>query len=82
MTKETWINHIKETENIIPPSQGGSKGDWQNALEIHKSMNCRECAARAKTRRANLQRKNRDDVYRSCGLTKVIGAVSGSTYWE
>lgn len=82
MTKDKWIEHMKETEGILPPSQGGSRGDWDNALDIHKSMKCQACAERAKTRRANTSRKVRDDVMRSCGLTKVRGAVSGRIYWE
>jgi hypothetical protein len=81
MTKESWINHIKETENIIPPSQGGSKGDWDNAISIHRSMNCAACKDRAKTRKATMNRKIRDDVMASCGLVKVRGAMGG-TYYE
>jgi len=36
----------------------------------------------AKRKRRNASRKERDDVMRSLGLTKVKGAVSGRTYWE
>ena len=31
---------------------------------------------------ASYQRKLKDDLMRSCGLTKVRGAVSGKIYWE
>jgi hypothetical protein len=33
-------------------------------------------------KRKNQARKDRDDIRRSMGLTKVKGAVSGKTYWE
>lgn len=82
MTKQKWFEHMKETENVIPPSQGGSRGDWNYALDKHKSMKCAACADRAKTRRATMNRKVREDVYRSAGLIKVYGAVSGRVYWE
>jgi hypothetical protein len=51
---------------------------------IHKAdcPDCKECAARKKTRKANSNRQAREDALRSCGLTKVIGSVSGSVYWE
>lgn len=32
-------------------------------------------------KKRNLARKERDEVMRSCGLTKVKGALGG-TYWE
>ena len=38
--------------------------------------------ARRKTQRASINRRMRDDAYRSCGLTKVYGSVSGKVYWE
>lgn len=31
---------------------------------------------------ASVQRKAKDSVYESFGLTKVRGAVSGKVYWE
>ena len=37
---------------------------------------------RRKTKRASANRRMRDDAMRSCGLTKVYGAVSGKVYWE
>lgn len=36
----------------------------------------------AKRKKRNAARKERDDVMRSLGLTKVRGEVSGRTYWE
>jgi hypothetical protein len=38
--------------------------------------------ARRKTQRASANRSVREDAMRSCGLTKVYGAVSGKVYWE
>jgi hypothetical protein len=81
MTKEAWIEHIRNTEGILPPSKGGSKGDWDYALDLHKSMACRECAARNRTRMANMNRKIKDGIMRDMGLVKVRGALGG-TYYE
>lgn len=36
----------------------------------------------AKRKKRNAARKERDDVMKSLGLTKVRGAVSGRIYWE
>jgi hypothetical protein len=44
-------------------------------------MNCAACKDRAKTRKATMNRKIRDDVMASCGLVKVRGAMGG-TYYE
>ena len=43
-----------------------------------------EIAAKKKAaaKRARQNRKVRDDLMESIGLTKVKGAVSGKTYWE
>ena len=37
---------------------------------------------KAAAKRARQNRKERDEVMKSCGLTKVRGAVSGKIYWE
>ena len=42
----------------------------------------KEIRDKAKRERANLRRKQRDELMRSLGLTKVRGAVSGRVYWE
>jgi hypothetical protein len=34
------------------------------------------------TKKIKLTRKEKDDIYRSMGLIKVRGAVSGKIYWE
>jgi len=62
-----------------------TKAQWQaHRAERgpHPEAGCAECAARRKTKRASASKRFREDVYRSCGLVKVIGAVSGQTYWE
>jgi len=82
MTKENWIKHMEEISGLIRPSFGGSQQAWIDFRNGHKSTNCPICKDRAKTKRANSNRKAKEDVYRSCGLTKVIGSVSGSVYWE
>ena len=81
MTKENWIRHMEET-GAVRPSLGGSKAAWQGVIAEHRAAGCEMCKARAKTQRANSSRKAREDCYRSAGLTKVIGSVSGSVYWE
>ena len=86
MTKETWIRHIEDVTGHIRPSadNGSIAGDWKQAVALHKELrpDCEDCKARRKTYRASKNRKAREDVYKSCGLTKVIGSVSGQTYWE
>ena len=62
-----------------------TKAQWQahrDSTEPHIPAGCPECQARMKTKRANARKRDRDDAYRSCGLVKVIGSVSGRTYWE
>jgi hypothetical protein len=62
-----------------------TKQAWQEHYKTqgpHDGADCAECQARKRTKRASRLRRERDDVMRSCGLTKVIGAVSGRTYWE
>lgn len=62
-----------------------TKTEWQKhraEAGPHAPETCAECQARLKTKRANARRRFREDAYRSCGLVKVIGAVSGRTYWE
>jgi len=57
--------------------------EGQNSAHEHGMNAARETFARAKKNaRANQNRKNRDDLMGSLGLTKVKGAVSGKTYWE
>jgi hypothetical protein len=81
MTKEKWIEHMEES-GMVRPSRGGDKEAWKELISYHKLIGCESCKARAKTRKANSNRKAREDCYRSAGLVKVRGAVTGAVYWE
>ena len=62
-----------------------TKTQWQaHRAEAgpHDAKGCDQCKARLKTKRASASKRSREDAYRSCGLVKVIGSVSGRTYWE
>ena len=86
MTKEQWIEHIEKTCNVERPRPAINAlgGTWKEAVAYHRLIqpNCPDCKARRKTRRANNNRKDREECYKSAGLTKVYGAVSGNIYWE
>ena len=71
MTKENWIKHIRETSGgIIPPSQGGDRHDWHSALSMHKEQNCKICADRMKTRKANEAQRIRNSILQElCGTS-------------
>jgi hypothetical protein len=61
-----------------------TKEQWREHMaEVgpHSPDLCEHCRARRKTRRANLNRRCREDALRSCGLVKVRGALGG-VYWE
>lgn len=61
-----------------------TKAQWlehRRTTGPHDPDSCEQCKARRKTRRANLNRRDREDVLRSCGLVKVRGALGG-VYWE
>lgn len=80
MSKLSWLRHMAEL-GFYPPSAGGDSETWRTAKREH-SPTCAQCKARVRTRAANANRRERDDVMRSCGLVKVRGSVSGRTYWE
>ncbi len=86
MTKKQWVRHMEEVSGLKRPSdENGSMADeWKRAYATHKANNpkCPICKARRATRRANYNHKAREEAYRSAGLTKVYGAVSGKVYWE
>jgi len=52
---------------------GDEIAKWQGKIV------CKDCHKREK---ANYRRKERNELMRSLGLTKVRGAVSGRVYWE
>jgi hypothetical protein len=82
MTKEKWIAHMENSTGATRPSNGGSPDHWKQLIADHKSAGCLECKERAKTKKATMNRKMKEDVMRSCGLTKVYGAVTRQVYWE
>jgi len=90
MNKQQWIAHIAETHSIrIPNKEGSMLGQYCEDLAIWKAATrkcidsgCPQCKERQKTRKRSRAARAREDAYRSCGLTKVIGSVSGSVYWE
>ena len=86
MTKEQWIRHIEFVTGLKRPSDedGAMSSVWKQAYVNHKTdlPYCEHCKARRSTRRATRNRKNREECYKSAGLVKVIGSVSGQTYWE
>ena len=83
MTKEAWITHMEEASGLTRPSKAPwNKEDWQSTIKLHHAQGCPECAARMKTKKRSASARAKEDAYRSAGLTKVIGSVSGSVYWE
>jgi len=82
MTKAQWINHMEETTGLTRPSKGGSVALWKEANAQHKAIQCPECKKRYTTFLASARKRAREDEYRSCGLVKVIGSISGQVYWE
>jgi hypothetical protein len=82
MRKENWILHIENTENLTRPSEGGSIELWKNAILKHKKDNCVICKERQKTKKANENRKQKEQILKDIGLIKVYGPISGKVYWE
>jgi hypothetical protein len=82
MKKENWIEHMEQATGLTRPSQGGNKNEWNAAYREHKANGCLLCRAYQRTHRANFNRRAREEAYKSAGLTKVYGAVSGKVYWE
>ena len=81
MVKEVWIQHIEKTEGIIRPSINPEMREkWAFAVRSHASANCPVCKERQKTYRANIYRKQREQVMRDCGLAKC--RFNGRTFWE
>lgn len=50
--------------------------------QVCADQSCPACKKAIRNAKARANRKAREDVMRSLGLTKVKGAVSGRTYWE
>ena len=81
MSKKDWIKHMTDC-GYTPPSVGGDRTAWQNAVAHHAVLGCKACSDRAKTKAASSRRSEREGVMRDLGLVKVRGAVSGKVYWE
>jgi hypothetical protein len=89
MDKNTWLAALdKETrENasfafLWSMAKLNPSYKTEDALLVASSEFQKATKARRKTRNANQNRKMREDIMRSCGLTKVYGSVSGKVYWE
>lgn len=95
MTKDAWIRHIEEAsglprlETLTDDTIHGTgtayadyRRTFQDTVAWHKQTGCKACKDRRRTYTASLNRKAREDAYRSAGLVKVRGAVTGRIYWE
>ena len=90
MTKQQWIAHIEEAhgvtchlrDNPYSPIYTEHREAWKSAVAKCIDSGCPQCKDRQKTRKRSRAARAREDAYRSCGLTKVIGPVSCSVYWE
>jgi hypothetical protein len=80
MTKELFVKHIEETENLIRPSISGNKLAWIDAIKKHRNADCPLCKARKQTRNKNLWARSRHQAFLDCGLTRVKGALGGIYY--
>ena len=54
----------------------------KGGVDVYEKDNKKEFDRLVKLARSNYKRAQKDALMRSCGLTKVRGAVSGSVYWE
>jgi hypothetical protein len=83
MDKKTWANALNaETKANAEFAYQWAMTKSKDSLAFAGPEFLIACKARSKTKRANDNRKMRYDTMRSCGLTKVYGAVSGKVYWE
>lgn len=80
MKKQTWIEHIIETSGLTPPSKGGNAETWHSFVREHKT-NCKLCAERIKTRKANNYAKERNQCMKDLGLVSYR-TESGALRWE
>lgn len=83
MTKKAWVKHIMDISGLTPPSRGGRRLGWFDAIRRHNANqpDCPDCKARNKTKRANANRQEYDQLRRDMGLKKVKGSAGG-TFWE
>lgn len=83
MSKNDWLEALnKETRENVEFAYNWAMSRNDSALPYASLEFQKATKARRKTRKANENRKMRDSIMRSCGLTKVYGSVSGKVYWE
>ena len=88
MSKNDWLDALnKETRENAEFAYLWAKAKEiqctvQEALNVASPEFQKATKERRKTQRASANRSAREDAYRSCGLTKCIGSVSGKVYWE
>lgn len=97
MTKEQWIRHIEAVTGLVRPSaeNGCMHSEWKEAVNKHiedtknnagyhpmARRGCPQCNDRAKTKKRAASAKLTRSIYADMGLTRVIGSVSGSVYYE
>jgi hypothetical protein len=56
--------------------------DNTTGREVFESVDPVEYRALHKKWKTNLAKAQREEAFKSCGLIKAKGAVSGKTYWE
>lgn len=90
MNKETWLKHMIEITELIPPSQGGNRELWRAAIKQHLApvgihmknhVPCDICKARSKTRAASIRVSMRAEAMRSLGLVSYRNGC-GTVCWE
>ena len=82
MNKESWIRHLEETTKLTRPSlEPCNTESWKANADFHISINCPECKARKRTRKANARARARHEAYTSAGMVRVRGA-QGVIYYE
>lgn len=81
MTSEAWKKHIEESEGIIRPSLGGLRILWEAAVSRHRQNGCQVCKDRARTRKATIAAKAREELMKDCGLAKGTDSM-GRKIWE
>lgn len=50
--------------------------------EVRDMKKTNEEKTKARRKRATITRKEKEAIYRSMGLVKVRGSISGKIYWE
>lgn len=80
MTREDWVKHIEESEQITRPTAGGSIEAWKEAIRRHAAGKCPTCIARARQARQQKAAKAKRQAYADLGMVRVRGALGGVYY--